>query len=94
MLDALPEDIRCSIEEALREKRRCAELDGTSPRENELVRGPPSAAQCFVDDAEEAACSHWTASDASTTLSASSKHPVLFPSYSQVAGHLTHCRAF
>ena len=80
MLQALPDDIRSNIEEALQAKLHHKE------NEREDEPGLRHAVDlCFVDD-ERPGCSHWTCDDAAdSAASASHDCPMSLPSYSQVS---------
>jgi len=84
VLQALPNDIRSNIEEALQRKREKS-VNETCDRPGEAERCQVTEL-CCTDDGEQPGCSHWTTTDAAaeSAASASLKCRVSLPSYSQV----------
>lgn len=85
VLQSLPDDIRTNIEEVLQARRGNKETadDETSDQVDEAERCQATDV-CCVDDAEQPGCSHWTNNDTRVSETASFKHPMSLPSYSQV----------
>ena len=78
VLQALPDDIRNSIEESLSLRRQNREVREAPDRVAEAQR---STDMCSADESEQPGCSHWTSDDPPASIPAVS---TALPLYFQV----------